>query len=780
MGIIIQKRFSFDVIVLVIPAAVCALILLLLIKKENLLIIKTILAVTIITIIGSLYFKVYNINRVSYPFNQVKLKSVEAFGSVSEMELFREYEIRFKLKTDSIKIEQKRYNGSLTLLCRLRDQNTKKLDSLYDIIANGNKITVSGTISKGREQRNPYEFDYQKYLENYGITGLITVYDSKDVKILDQSTNHFEQFIFNIRRKLDEKIKELHNPQTAALLKGLLIGDRSDITDDVNTDFINSGVMHILAISGQHVVYILIIFVLIFGRFNVYVRSFFTALGVLLFLFISGASPSVFRAVLMALIVITGYITNRSVDGFNAIAVSALILLLIEPNDLFDPGFQLSYSAVLGLLTFGRYFTNKINSFKVKGILKALLLLIFVSFAAQIGTLPYTLFYFGKLSVVGLLANIIIVPVSGIIIVIGAVSLFVSPFSFWCAKLYAVVNDILCYYTLQLVKLMGEWRYAYVAINQFTLFDFIIANLFLIILVLYFNRFQNRKAKITFVALIFANIFLFASLDKTELLPQNKLGIIMIDVGQGDAFLVKFPNGKTALIDAGDANAYFDNGEKVILPLLERLGVSKIDYGFISHLDSDHSGGFVSLIKHNKIGEVYKPTGDVKSFRDTQYEKYLNQHNVKFTYYDKNIIRIGNVNIYFLNNNNDAYYKSLSSNDLSGVLMIKYGQKSFLFTGDIEKKEEHYLAVKYGSFLKSDLLKAPHHGSKTSSSFEFLKYVKPEYALISDGIQNKFGHPHDITIQKLKYFSTKIFRTDLMGAVILNSDGYNINRVNWQ
>lgn len=780
-GILVQKQFAPPVLY---PAGFCLFLLFLLIvliKYSKITLLNSITACLLISSLGASYFSVYNIGRVKYPFEKTKIKDAVLYGSVSNLELSREYEIRFRLAPDSIVINDKASCSGYSFLCRVRDAHSLRLDSLYNVLANGNQLELKGVLSKGREQRNPFEFNYQKYIENFGITGLFTVYNVSDVKIINHSENYFEQFVFNIRKYLDKQISVLHAPGTAAMLKGLLIGDRSEISDDINTQFINSGVMHVIAISGQHVAYILIIFILLFGRFNIYIRSLFTVFGLIFFLLVTGACPSVFRAVVMAFVVIAGYVWNRSVNPFNAVAVSAIILIAIEPNTLFDPGFQLSYAAVLGMLTFGSFFSEKIIALNIKSsALKWLFILISVSLAAQIGTLPLTLYYFGKLSLIGLLANIIIVPLSGFIISIGIFTLIVNLIWFQGAHLYAIVNEVLCSLTLYLVKLIGEWKYAFLSINQFSLFDLTAAFLFIIVLLIYYKKFENRNAKAIFLILIAANTFIYTSLNKIDFLPANKLTVIMVDVGQGDCFLIRFPNGKTALVDAGDASRYFDNGEKTVLPLINKLGIDKIDYGFISHLESDHFGGFVSLIKRNKIANILKPDPGAQNRLDSLFEKFCSQNNVKLLEHDTEYLNVGNVKLYFLAPGIVGSRSMENRNDNSLIIFMRYGSTTFLFTGDIEEKAEEILAAKYGASLKCDVLKIPHHGSKTSSTYALLKKAAPGIALISVGNGNKFGHPSQNTIEKLKLFSAEIYRTDIEGAVFLQSDGSVIIKKNWK
>jgi len=264
------------------------------------------------------------------------------------------------------------------------------------------------------------------------------------------------------------------------------------------------------------------------------------------------------------------------------------------------------------------------------------------------------------------------------------------------------------------------------------------------------------------------------------LLIENEFNLMMIDVGQGDAILLKFPDSRTALIDAGEASSFFDNGERVILPLLNYLGIDKIDYGFISHMDADHYSGFVSLVHNGIIKKIIKPPLDTSLTKDVKFESFVRKMNVPIEYYKKGTINIGGVQIYTLNDVENPVYNSLSTNDKSGLLKIVYGRTGFLFTGDIEKKAEDFYSAVYKDFLSSDVLKVGHHGSTTSSTPGMINYVKPKISLISAGIQNKFNHPSDIILNRLNAAGSKIFRTDKQGAVLYRSNGDSIYSVDWR
>lgn len=708
-----------------------------------------------------------------------KEKNVLSYGTVEEIDLKKNYEVSFIINLDSIFITDKLIKTNEIILCRLRsDSIDRKL--FYESVKPGNKILIRGTFQQGREIRNPGEFDYRKFLLSKGITGIITSYDSVSVTILSGDYFFFKNIIFESRKSIDELIHQLHNSRTAGLLRGLLLADRTEIDYETKQNFVNSGVIHILAVSGLHVGYILLFFVVIFGRLNIYIRSFLTIIGLICFMIITGVPASVFRATLMTVILIIAFLSGRSTNLINSIALSAVIILLFKPEEIFNPGFQLSYSAVLSIAIIYPVIQKMIlQSGITNKYLKNILLFAGVSLSAQIGTLPFTLAYFNKLSVISLFSNLIVIPLVGIIVGLAIVTLLVGSLLPSVAIYFAVVNNILTSLMIELIRFTGSLDFAYLRINDFSVLDSVIFYLFIAILFYSFQKSETIKFKLAITIIVFANIFVFTHLDDKKLLPYGILSVLMIDVGQGDSFLIKFPNNKTALIDAGVVDPFFDTGERIIIPLLDYLGIEKIDYGFVSHLDTDHYGGFASLLFNNRIREIYRPKPD-SSDKSIRFEKFLDRIKIPKHIYEKDKKEIGNVALYILNKPENDYLSKLSSNDRSGIIKIVFGKTSFLFVGDAETPAEKFYLNSNRKFLDSDVLKVGHHGSSTGSSKEFLESVSPNVSLVSAGIKNKFGHPSEIVLQRLKEINSNVLRTDLLGAVLLQSDGNKINVIDWR
>ncbi|MDR3667105.1 MAG: DNA internalization-related competence protein ComEC/Rec2 [Ignavibacteriaceae bacterium] len=647
------------------------------------------LITTMFTLAGNLSADICFTSRQFYSAKIEKENSFTVYGTIESIYLINKKGLKFELITDSAYVNKILLKRQVVLICNVIDENTAKMDSLYSIVAPGNKICAEGTFIKGRTCRNPGEFDYNNYLHLYGTTGLLNVYNSDDFKILNNSKDWFPDILFHVRKSIAEKLSRYHDFQAASLMKGLLLADRSEMDDDTKTEFVNAGVVHVLAVSGLNVEYILLLCVILLGRLNIYPKSFLTILFLIFFLLITGMQASVFRAVLMSAIMIIGFLSSRSTGVINSIALSAFILLIFFPFYLYDPGFQLSYAAVFSMGIIYPLFYKELKNIKNSSI-KMLTQLVTLSLSAQIGTIPFTLYYFGKLSLTSLVANLIVIPYIGILVGIGIASLLFSYIFPYIALCYGSINSLLTRLLYLIVHISGNENYSFIRIRNYSLFDGIVFYLLLIASIYLFERFTHSTARLFLICLIFANYLVISALANKALLTKNEFNVIMIDVGQGDSFLLRFPNGETALVDAGQASMKFDNGKQIILPLINYLDIPVIDYAFISHIDSDHYSGFVSLIQAGKIKKIYKPQLDTSLSRDIKFENFIRENKIPLTYYSNSEIKIGNTRIFILNNKYMHFRKTNSNNDNSSLLKVIYGKTSFLFTGDLGKTAEKY------------------------------------------------------------------------------------------
>lgn len=730
----------------------------------------------VIVLFGSFYLFLYPTQNANYPFELPKIKNAEITGLVLNIDLLSNKKLSTEIEI--IKLNDERVVGNKFILNIWNDKDTEIKD-IYEKINIGKLLTFNGNVSRAKNERNPGEFDYERYLYENGISGIINCYKPSTIKIKNGKTELLKNIVFSTRKTLDEIIRELHDTTSAALLKGILLADRKDIDYEVRSSFINSGVIHVLAVSGLHVGFIAGIFFLLFSRFNIRIKYLLTILGIILFLILTGGHSSVFRASIMAIIVITAKLTGRSTNGFNSISIAALILLFINPTELFNPGFQLSFSAVLSILIIYPIFAKKINKYKLNKYIRNSLLFVSVSFAAQMGTLPFTLVYFNKLSLVSLAANIIVIPTIGIIVALGIISLLFSIISFSIAATFASANMMIIHLLYLFVGFSSNFTFSFLPIFNFSVIDGLFFYTFLFLILFIIREYKNKILILISILLAFISLQNFIIIDDEKLLPDGKLSVVAMDVGQGDAILIKFPNNKIALIDAGNCTEYFDNGERVIYPLLQQFGIDKINTAYISHMDSDHFAGVLSLVERNIIDTIYKPY-DPNSIKDIIFEEYIAANNIYCNYYSEKSFNIGGVQLYLLNDTSQTVYKNFDSNNKSGIIKLIYGKNSFLFVGDAEVEAEEYLVSLYGRFLNSDVLKIGHHGSNTSSSVEFIDIVDPKYGIISAGLMNKFKHPSSSIIKRYLNKNVSISRTDYEGAIIFTSDGSRISKIDWR
>jgi competence protein ComEC len=705
--------------------------------------------------------------------NIIHKEEVEFFGTVTAINIGDKDERRFTAASDSLVYQNTLIPFKGDFYCV--EKRFDKKSVLYP----GYKFQMKGTYIKGKNIRNPGEFNYEEYLKKAGISGYIYSSTNAGLIITEKEEYFFAGLVYRVRSYISGIIDKLHSRRTSALLNGILLADRKDIEHEIRTDFINSGTAHVLAVSGLHVGFIILIFIIITGRFNLYIRSVITILAIIAFIFITGAPPSVLRASLMAVILITGFLTNRSTNIFNSLALSALLILLYDPSHLFLPGFQLSYMAVISIGIFYPMLLARINSFNINNYaVRKFLLFSAVSVSAQIGVLPLVLFYYSKLSLVSVAANIMVVPLIGMIVGIAFITLVAAPVFLPLAEIFASANELMNILLAGSVSLFGSLSFSFLWVHDFSMIDCLISYILIIILIVILKKSNTRYFKYAAALLVIFMIVLFTSFDNKQLLKENLLNCYMIDVGQGDAILLKFPSGKTALIDAGETTASFDTGEKIIEPLLNYFGITKIDYAFISHLDSDHYSGFIHLIKKGYINYLYKPPPDTTQ-KEIKFERFLSECGVDYSYYSGKEIKIDKTKIYILDNSM-LYNKRINSNDLSGVLLLVYGETSFIFTGDAGFKAEELYIKQYGDLLKVNVLKVSHHGSASATSVRFLEYTNPEISLITAGEKNKFGHPSRKTLERLNKIETTIYRTDEEGGILLQSDGSKVYKVNWK
>ncbi|HLF14593.1 MAG TPA: DNA internalization-related competence protein ComEC/Rec2, partial [Bacteroidota bacterium] len=627
----------------------------------------------------------------------------------------------------------------------------------------------------------PGEIDWQAHYRLAGIRARMNARSPDQIRAGDAASDGFvNRYVIPVRRNLSERLMSSVSEREARFLNGLILGERNEVPSDLKTDFITVGVMHLLAISGQQVVIValLIAALLTVLRVPEKPRFFLVACSLAYYVLLTGSSPSVTRAGIMSIVVLGAGIAQRRPDIHNALGIAAAAILLWDPKQLFDPGFLLSFSAVIAIVLLyplilratpgltARFARNRVVDLAWKGAA--------VSLAAGLGTAPIVAYYFGRVSLVGFLANILIVPLSSVALVLGMLTLGASFVWGWLASVYAAGAEAAAGLTFKLVSFFAGFPHASV---DFRISLAVLASLYGLMTLLLVSAARKSWKPFLIGTLVISNIALY-----WRVLSPPETGVLRVtflDVGQGDAAFVEFPGGATMLVDGGPKKLSFDAGEQTVVPFLRHAEVQKIDYLVLSHPHGDHLGGLPAVMRAFPVGTVVEGSS---AGRSALYKEFVwladSLQLPRASLFAGDVIgKELPVRVYALAPERGEGEGADNLNERSLVLKIDYGRTSVLFPGDAEDGAETGMVARYGTFLNSDILKAGHHGSRTSSTEEFVSSASPAYTVISAGEGNSFGHPSAAVLERLSRLGSRIDRTDESGAAVYESDGDSWRRI---
>jgi competence protein ComEC len=652
-----------------------------------------------------------------------------------------------------------------------------------------------------RPPGNPGEFDYRAYLERQGISHLITVRGAGAVAKtgLDRG-NPFVYWALTLKERLQAGLAESLEPAQAALVQGITMGVRGGIDPTTRETFTVTGVVHILSVSGLHVGFLLGLTLLLTRLARLKPTwTVMLVVGILAFYAVMvGFKPSVIRAAVMAVLLLVAHQLGRLRDWPTALGLAALVILLGNPLALFDPGFQLSFAATWGIFYLGPLLVRGLDGLAGRAGLRwktAYSWFIAVPLAAQLGTLPLVAYYYNLVSLVSLPANLVVVPLVGLIFGLGLATAVLGAFvpaAAWLAgpatgalvdvflalvRFFAGLPGAFFYVATPSPLLVGAWYLVCYGVGVFAGPE----------------SWRERLSGFTtgldgpgrrVVGFMAGGLFLvvaFLAWPAGAPGPQM-LEVHFVDVGQGDCTLIRTKAGSTIMIDAGGWRGELAGepgaGERVVVPYLRGLGIEQIDLLVLTHPHEDHVGGARALAARLEVKRVVvaPPGGREKpppGYADLLAEFEATGVPADGVWAGDRIQVDGEVTLRVLGPSFPLLAGTRSDlNNNSVVLRLDYGARSFLFAGDVAQEAQARLVLREN--LQVDVLKVPHHGSAAFVP-DFFRAVRPKVAVISAGHNNRFGHPHPDTLAILREVGAKIYRTDLDGAVIIRTDGRRLH-----
>ena len=700
---------------------------------------------------------------------KLDFSQIVAEGIVDGDSFYRSDKSYFTLNIYKISVCNKTYSVEEKVLVKLKNREE---------IFSGDRLIVRGTLLPPPSSSNPGEFSYRDYLLKKGIHHILSVNDMENIIFLDyRQLGFFKRITTGVRIYSLDIIKKLFSEKEASLLSGIVLGNTSFMPDELKKDFQITGTFHIAAASGSNIAMLLIIIIFLGELMGISYRKSapFCIAVVIFYTFMIGCQPSITRAAIMSIIVLFGLIIEKEPDLLTSLFGAAFLILFMDPLQIYDVGFQLSFITVISIVHFTPPLQKVLNFIPLKGFRDC----IAVSLAAQIGVIPLGIYYFNQLSLVSLFANLSIIVFTSFSLTLGVIMISLYPLvpfiGILISRVLAVLLDGIIFITVILAKI----PYASINMSTPSLVSIVIyygAFLFLTDIIMKYPSWKKYfKEKFGFQKFALAVLGIVLFLIWYPLLFPPSLKVVFLDIGQGDSIFFKLPDGRTFLIDGGRGavDGEYDAGSMVVVPFLKRQGIRELDGIFLTHPDNDHLGGLLAVLREFKVHNIF----DGLDFDESNkiYKEFLFLAEKEGANYyrlgagDKILCKDG-VRIEVLNPSLPLISSKSHLNENSLVLKLSWKRVSFLFTGDVEGAGEERLSE---NLLKadSDILKVSHHGSKSSSTEEFLQAVTPDISVISVGKNNTYGHPAPEALERLELFSPSIYRTDLDGAVTVITDG---------
>jgi len=612
---------------------------------------------------------------------------------------------KYEVKEDKITIEIK---AKEKLLITYKYQ-----DKEFNNLSYGDKIKVKGTLITPSKNTNQNTFNYQKYLYYKKIYYLVEATSINKI-----ANNH--NYLYTIKNILYQKIDKL---KSSNYIKTLLFCDNT-LSKEIKESYRINGISHLFSVSGMHINFFVSIIYLYLNKitYNKRIKYLITNIFIIIYLILFPSS-SLLRSAVMSILYSINYLLKLKIKKIDILLLTLGVSLLINPFIIYDLGYIYSYTITFFLVLSSSTLKNKNKINKI----------IYISLLSFLVSIPITIYNSYEINIISILLNIILIPIISIIILPLTILTYIFP----------ILDSILYLFTstLETISLF---------ISKIKITKIIFPKPSLLIIALYYIIFllsyQNKKY-------FYLNIILLIIIYISPYLNSN-FEIVMFEVGEADCHLIKYPyNKNTILIDTGK-NEYKIKNE--VIPYLKSIGIKKIDYLIITHGDLDHMGEGINLVNNFKVEKVIFNCGP---YNDLEQEliKVLDKKKIKYYSCIKEL-NIDNNKLYFLQTKEYD-----NENDNSNVIYSELNVYKFMFMGDAGIDKEKDILDKY-NLSNVDVLKVGHHGSKTSSSKEFINVINPKYSIISVGKNNRYGHPNKEVLENLE--NSKIYRTDEDGSIM--------------
>ena len=535
-----------------------------------------------------------------------------------------------------------------------------------------------------------------------------------------------------------------------------------------------------LAVSGSHITYIISAFSILMEKKNKRITKILTIIFLIFFMALTGFTASVVRASIMGILILTSGLVHRKSDTINNLGISSLIILICNPYTIIDAGFWLSFAGTMGIILLEKHINSYFQKFKICKIkpISWIINSFTITFAANIIIIPIMAYMFSTFSMTFWISNILAAPVMEFVTIYGFLIYFISIFLLPLAKFLGIILNFSLNSLIKIAEITSLIPGSSIYIKTPYLLECII---YYLILFLIFNwkRIKEKLENNKILEKIKKNSYKYISIILISIILTNTISnkifqeikIYFVDVGQGDSTLIQTIEGKNILIDGGGSEfGSFDVGESILLPYLLDRRITTIDYLMISHFDSDHIGGVFAILENLEVKNIIISKQGETSENLKKFYEITNNKGIRTIIVKKgDIVEIDKYSHFEILFPEDNLIEDNILNNNSIVARFNSLDFSILFTGDIEEIAEKRLCELYSGTdkLEAFVLKVAHHGSKTSSTEEFLELVKPKIALIGVGKNNNFGHPNIDVIERLENMGSKIYRTDNCGEIII-------------